>query len=45
MALHTKYNIFVQVLQKQIIDNKEAYFIVMPSGLKSLAWSSELIFI
>lgn len=45
MALEIRNNVLVTVLSKISVDNKEAYKILMPSGLIRNAWASDLIFI
>lgn len=45
MALNTKFNIIVILIEKTSVNNKEAYRVMMPSGLETLAWSTDLILI
>lgn len=45
MALITKYNVFAPIIEKLKIDGKEAYKVIMPSGLKTLVWASDCLVI
>lgn len=45
MALYVKFSTCVQVLEKTIVNNRECYRIIMPSGLQTIAWASDLIMI
>lgn len=45
MCLLTKLNVFVPIIETIRIDGKEAYKVVMPSGLKTVVWASDAIVI
>lgn len=45
MALHIKHNVFVIIRDSINLPEGKAYNITMPSGLNTLAWASDLLFI
>lgn len=45
MALDIKNNVFVTIIEKQSVNNKDYYKVIMPTGLVTLRWSEDLIFI
>lgn len=45
MCLLTKINVFVPILETIRIDGKEAYKVIMPSGLKTVVWAADCLVI
>ena len=45
MAIHKRWSVFVEILEKVMIDDKDAYRVIMPSGLHALVWANDLMII